>query len=328
MNFLTKYTTHLLSATCCLLLFTTAFTQNLVPNPSFESYFQCPTSSANFDSDVEDWYATKETPEYYNSCATNSSVSVPGNSFGFHNAATGIAYAGIVTYINTVNFTESIGVQLIDSLTIDEKYYISFKVALANNITSPSVYASDKIGVLFSTLPNSILNSTPINNFAHMYTDSIITDTANWVTISGQFVADSSYKYLSIGNFFDKNNTDTFTIINDYYDPYEAYYYIDDVCVSLDSLICKQQVGIKEEEQGETTFSIYPNPITDFLQIEQTKFWQYDITITNILGQKLYEEKNVTDVDKMINMTAYTEGILLITIQTLNQSINYKFLKL
>lgn len=54
-----------------LLTSTLIFSQNLVPNPSFESMNYCPVGIANPEA-VSSWYnPNKSTPEYYNSCATH-----------------------------------------------------------------------------------------------------------------------------------------------------------------------------------------------------------------------------------------------------------------
>ena len=72
--------------------------------------------------------------------------------------------------------------------------------------------ASNKLGAKFSTVSYSYSNPIQINNFAHVYSDSVIKDTTSWTLIKGEFTADSAYQYISIGNFFDDINTDTITI--------------------------------------------------------------------------------------------------------------------
>jgi len=113
---------------------------------------------------------------------------------------------------------------------------VRIKVSSANKIGQRC--ATNKTGVLFSTVPYSYSNPPPRNNFAHIYTDSIITDTAGWTTISGTFVADSAYEYIIIGNFFDNSHTDT--LLFDSLTFCVPYYYIDDVCVAIDSNNCSQ----------------------------------------------------------------------------------------
>lgn len=139
-------------------------------------------------------------------------------------------YCGFYTYSAADTLMrEFIGAELVSPLDSGQKYYISFKVSQAELVNC----SSNKIGVLFTT---SITNPFPVHkNFAHFYTDSIITDTSSWSLLSGSFLADSSYRYIIIGNFF--NNTSTDTIMHGSFGC-GPYYYIDDICVSIDSLTC------------------------------------------------------------------------------------------
>src|SRR5687768_16803403 len=70
------------------------FGQNLVPNPSFEDYDTCPEFLSQINYAIG-WGSSRQTPEYYNSCAIPFTVaSVPHNYFGSQYPASGNAYAG------------------------------------------------------------------------------------------------------------------------------------------------------------------------------------------------------------------------------------------
>src|SRR5690606_25932355 len=56
--------------------------QNLVPNPSFEEYLECPYSTAEFHSEVVDWYSFAVTRDYFHSCKNELS----GNAGVLENA--------------------------------------------------------------------------------------------------------------------------------------------------------------------------------------------------------------------------------------------------
>ena len=62
------------------------------------------------------------------------------------------------------------------------------------------------------------------------YGNPVITDTLNWIKVSGIYIAQGGEKYITIGNFFDNAHTyeDTLNAQSQYI---EAYYYIDDVSV-------------------------------------------------------------------------------------------------
>ncbi len=203
--------------------------ENLVPNPSFEEYSDCPTSHSQINKAVG-WDTHLHSEEFYHSCA--SFYTIPQNPLGNQCPVTGIGYSGLIAYNPLGVLQESFGRQLSNSIQIGQKYYVSMKVSLAEWSGS----ASDKLGILFSTINYNDTMPPPINNFAHIYTEFIISDTLEWTTISGVFIADSAYQYISIGTFFDDANIDTI-VFNPNKDG-TTYYFIDDICVSTDSIVC------------------------------------------------------------------------------------------
>ncbi len=302
---------------------------NLVINPSFEDTVNCPTATDQVYNSVGWTNYSDQSPDYFNTCTSNSDVSIPNNWGGYQQPASGNAYCAVSAFFpNTPNKREIIGSTLSGSLSIGTIYYFSMKVNLSVNPASYPTYACNKLGMRVSTVPFSVLSPAPINNFAHVSTDFIITDTTNWTTIFGSFVADSAYNYIAIGNFFDDSNTDTIKMAVGTPPFIFAYYFIDDVCLSSDSAFAANYVYTAiQEEQLNYNFNIYPNPITDYFQINQTFIKPYDLIIYNALGQLLYQEKNITATNKTIDATAFTKGLLLINIKSGNQSINYKLLK-
>lgn len=311
---------------------TITYSQNLVPNPSFEDTLGCP-----FNEDISQslgWSSYGTSPELYHTCAQNI-WNVPNSYLGYQNAATGNAFAGIVVYQKSgaVESREFLGRKLSQNLTIGQKYYTSFKVNLPKKDTSIQntndglVFACNKLGVLFSTVSYSEFNLPPINNFSHTYTDSIITDTANWVLVTGSFIADSNYSDIIVGVFFDTNNIDTIRLFKPLFDVF-AYYFIDDICVSSDSLTCSQTVSVNEMKIDLSPFNIKPNPVTNyFILNNNTLNNPYDISVYNTLGQKLLEENNITDNTKTFYLNQFNNGLLLINLKTKNQNFYYKLLK-
>ena len=307
------------------MLFTIAvngIAQNLVPNPSFEDTVSCPFSSGEMVK-ATGWTSFCGTPDYFNSC-NQFDWGVPNNIFGYQQAATGDAYAGFATYSSDSPDSREFPVCIFSvPLNIGTKYYVSFKVALSLNSLSLTNYASNNIGAAVTTggyTCNSIITNNP-----PVFNSSIITDSLNWTTISGSFVADSAYTHLSIGNFFDDANTDTLKFFNDFSD--NAYYYLDDVCVSTDSLTCNQSVGINETFLKQP-FNIFPNPVTDYIRIDYVLYNKpYDIAIYSVTGQLLFEEKNVANQNKKIGTAQFGNGLLLIRIKSNNQTFTYKLIK-
>lgn len=232
--------------------------QNLIPNPSFENAEDCPFGISDIQA-AANWFSpTNTTPDYYNNCnnATNGVVGVPTNSLGYQPAHTGNAYAGfLLPQWHTGGgdahiWCEYLSTVLTQQLIAGHKYYVSFYVNHANAVNyieqQYNVVATDKIGVLFTdTAINAYL--PPLNpgqalNLQPDFTSQpgwFITDTANWVKIQGFYTASGGEQYITIGRFHSPNVLqDSITYQMMYaYDSVntvdnEAYYYIDDVCVT------------------------------------------------------------------------------------------------
>ncbi|MGE0560375.1 MAG: T9SS type A sorting domain-containing protein [Flavobacteriales bacterium] len=309
----------------CSLLINKGLAQNLVPNPSFEDTVSCPTTLADLSATTFWTAPTQGSADYFNACGSGD-ANVPNNIFGTQSALTGNAYVGIGVYdtFDTYSYREYIQVQMQQNLISGQKYWVSFYVSLADL----NDYAIQEIGAYFSPVQindNSIdttLSFTPQIEF----NDSVITDKVNWTKISGSFTATGNENYVIIGNF-NRKQTTTATQVGSTNTDY-SYYYIDDVCVSVDSLTCANPVGVSEINLDNSLFTIYPNPVNDYLTVNQSFDEPYDLLIYNTLGQQLFEEKNITSNNKTINTTSFTKGILFITIKSKNQNIYYKLLKL
>ena len=266
--------------------------QNLVPNSSFEEYSNCPgyfSNPTNEDTEVNiaiSWSSYRYSPNYLNSCCPkNEFYSIPQNSFGYQFAATGNGYCGIYTFSKSYqDYREIFGCKLLSPLVIGETYFVSFKVNAASSDNGIHLYTNN-LGIKFSTVPfETFEHPIAVNNFAHINSDIIIIDTTNWLTIQGSFVADSTYQYLALGNFFDDahtkigfdNSTETKLL---------AYYYVDDVKVSTD----------KNEAWTDTLFvlagitdpwTIFPNPVSVELTVSAAIPTQ-KIEIYSVIGQEL-----------------------------------------
>lgn len=316
-----------------IILFTMAVNghaQNLVPNPSFEDTAYCVIGSSQIQAALG-WESYADSPDYFHSCSSNSDVSVPNNWGGYQQPASGNAYCALGTYFSSSlpNAREFIGGNLSAPLSVGMKYFVSFKVNLSISSTIWVNCATDNIGVGFSTVPyHWSTNPLSVTNNPKVYSNSIITDTLNWVQIFGSFVADSAYQYIVLGNLFDDSNTDTLIIDSGTTSNCNAYYFIDDVCVSTDSSFAANYVytGV-EEEQLNDNFNIYPNPATDFFSISNSSNQSYNLTIYNTIGQLLLEETNINETSKKINTTNFNSNLLFISIKSNKQSINYKLLK-
>jgi hypothetical protein len=296
---------------------------NLVPNPSFEDTVSCPDGLDQLIN-VVGWYSAGGSPDYFNSCANASSpVSVPENIFGFQSPKFGNAYTGFWAKAASFMYREYIGIQLNSNLQLGQKYFITLNLCLSTNPTSIDFCGVNKIGVLFSTA-NFI--SSPLNNYCHFYSDSIITDTSNWITIKGSFIADSLYLYMYMGNFFHDTLIDSIQITGT---ECLAYYFLDDVCVSLDSTICDLYVSSKILENPHVkSFAIFHNPVSDVLTIESNQYTILNrISIYDMFGALLYIKNDFISSIEHIPISNINSGLYIVQVEYGNKIFNYKILK-
>lgn len=301
--------------------------QNLVPNPSFEDYNTCPYDLDYIENAIG-WLSTRSSPNYFNSCAefvTNNSASVPCNVFGCQYPASGNCYAGFYAKSESSGYREYLGSLLIDTLQVGTIYYVSFKINLSSYPFTRNYCGVNNIGALFSTKQYSDNFPAPENNYAHVFTQGIIIDTLNWIDIKGSFIADSAYSFISIGNFFNDINTDTIQVAGT---SCQAYYFVDDVCVSTDSSYCYNYTYTKVENRVADGILIYPNPATDYINIDLIGYAEpCYIYIYDELGNKTYSQHTFGGRIEHIPIDSIAAGAYFCQIVSKNKTSHFKVIK-
>jgi gliding motility-associated-like protein len=216
--------------------------QNLVMNPSFEEYYQCPTGIANIEdckhvfnpmcaNSQSVWCISS--PDYFNACASiNSNANVPNTFTGYQIAKDGQAYVG---FAGATFYREYIQIKLSESLVHGNTYPFSFYMNLANysNITT------NQVGLKF--VMDSVIYS---QNYlwqimsADWVSNEYITDTAGWQLLQGEYVAKGGEQWVIVGNFYPDTLFPSI-IVNSMADPsWLNYYYmyVDDFSVSTKPL--------------------------------------------------------------------------------------------
>ena len=291
--------------------------QNLVPNPDFEDTIVCPIGPTCINC-ATNWGSCKGSPDYFNVCAPSclppqTCSGIPNNYAGTQNAYSGNAYAGILTASFGAQNREILIVQLTETLDIGKKYYLSWYVS--RSYSDACHGASNNFGFRFSTVEFDPFNEVPIDNFSHYRDTTIITDTTNWTRIEGSFIADSSYRFLMLGNFYDDSNTDTLDMRPTTAPWNHAYYYVDQVCVTPDSGNCTlfNSVNLNKPENK---FLIYPNPFNSGINIQSSlnevcEFIIYDLTGREIISKRVFHN----DYFSLENME---QGIYLYVVKNKN----------
>jgi len=228
--------------------------QNLAPNPSFEEYNNCITSSTpgmgyyGFpEPTVKAWaLPTDGSTDYFNSCVDTAtdgilSVSTPRSVFGYQVARTGNAYIGGILANDDPywgDYREYAESKLLDSLRSGHRYFVSYWVNPAD-----SMYVrinTDQFGAYFAS--TSYLDATsrivlPLVPQVSSPVGYVYRDKENWEEVSGTFTATGGEQYIILGTFapyteltIDSSEVPVWIWDLDWL-PKWAYYFLDDVCV-------------------------------------------------------------------------------------------------
>jgi type IX secretion system substrate protein len=286
-----------------LALSTVCYAQNIVLNYSFEAADSCPTyingGSYGFTLGCVGWgQATAGHPDYFNACDTAAAsigrsypwVGVPNNYLGKQRAYDGKAYMGINTYGEILTHYKEYLLTTIPALQKDTTYKVSIEVSLSDSCE----YATNGLGVLFTTYgsPDEYSKETlPVTPQIDYTSYGIISDTVNWITLSGSFVADSAYTYMIIGGFKDAGEMKVEAVNDSPANVHKnAYYYVDAVVVAKLST-----TGIINVNNINDVH-IYPNPFIDYtiLQFSNPVSADHALALLNAQGQIVQQMEHIT----------------------------------
>jgi gliding motility-associated-like protein len=230
----------------CWHLAASAQVQNLVPNPGFETYAQCPYESEQLHFAVPWKNATQDPSNFYHACSSNpvsgvpsgggvtSSYKWPRNGEGhviirnfsnaYRNAIDPSTGNGIAEYIIT---------PLLKPLEQGQAYYLEFFVSPNVWINRPNYGYTDAIGLSLTdtSIYREIFRSDPLPLSPAIENRGVlITDTAGWTRISGCYTAKGGERYATIGNF--RSLAETMLVFEGAPSfRYVQYSYIDDVFI-------------------------------------------------------------------------------------------------
>lgn len=304
---------------------------NLVPNPSFEIQDTCP-NSVSYPGNQQilhaiPWFTpTVASPDLFDSCASLASfVNVPYTEMGFSYTHTGHGMAGIILMdgdgfaASSTIYREYIMVRLQSPLLNGQKYYLTYYVKLADS----STFASNKIGVLFCDTIYKNSDDT-INRIPQICTQSFITNKTNWTKLNGSYIANGTEKFMCIGNFKHPFTNDTLFLggSRQYTGTNIPYYYIDDICLSSDSVYCD---GLYDsiEQIDKPSLLFYPNPVANVLTIENCDF-DSKFRFFNAYGIEIHVDRFANHFD----FSKISEGpYIMLYITKENRLYNYKLIK-
>ena len=195
------------------------FSQNMVPDSSFEDYRRLPVKKNNSISCTKNWVSPSEggAGDYYHELSPWW-TGVPGNIFGRQKPSTGKAYGGLCL---RRKFCEYMSTKLIDTLKAGQEYRVEFYVCRAER----SIGKVKELGIHFSKgillgLPGSGVDFVPSIEFIEK---KGFKNKRKWVKYSAVYTAEGFETSLMIGHFRNKN-TKRFKGW--------SHYYFDDISVT------------------------------------------------------------------------------------------------
>lgn len=191
-------------------LTSTLFSQNLVPNPSFENHKTRPIKTLldyELDSLLNDWTSpTKASPDFYVSLDDTSTIDNYTNINLFRQRAfDGNVFVGLLLQIyfgefislEHINYREYIQAKLDKPMKKGLKYYVSMYYKLSER----STYAIDGLGIYFSN--DNISNNSYLLSYKPQISnmDGKILTNRQWSKLEGYFIPENKMNYITIGNF-------------------------------------------------------------------------------------------------------------------------------
>jgi OmpA-OmpF porin, OOP family len=265
-----------------LFIVSTVHSQNLIPNSDFETFTNCPSTFGSLPN-ATGWISPNTaTPDYFNTCGTFG-WGVPLNEMGWQQPHSGDGYVGLVIKSSGIILEERdyMQCQLLSPLSIGNTYTLTFFMSLSD---FQSQFSSSSFGALFSTVPVEKNDDFNLLQTPQMLNDPLNfpSDKVNWEMITMSFVADSSYQYMTIGNFNNDANTATMPAAGGNWP--RAYYYFDDIVLTI-------ATGLNDlNDQNQV--NVFPNPFSDNLFVELNNLTDaiiifYDVTGKIVLKQSL-----------------------------------------
>ncbi|MBL7950821.1 MAG: T9SS type A sorting domain-containing protein [Flavobacteriales bacterium] len=221
-------------------------------------------------------------------------------------------------------------VELLEPLVVGQTYYASFyaNAAFGGNAQYPQIWlATNNIGMLFTTQSRQwhwgdAYPSAP--NTSHIRRTTILSDTVGWNLVSGSFVADSAYRYVMLGNFFNNAQTDTlhFAAPNSVFPWYpRSYTLIDKVCVTSNPDGCDLGQGVAILPGAGVV--VYPNPATDQLYIRTAQGYQG--SVFDAVGRRLWSDTIATD-EVALEVGQWARGAYTLRLVGKGEQRSFKFL--
>lgn len=275
---------------------------NLVPNGDFEDTANCTNLWSYMASSP--WFSPNlATPDYFG-VLTQCGYSSQNNPLGFQLPHSGDAYIGLYYYLGSTR--DYLEIDLGSNLPGNHLYEISYYLSYGHDFK----YATNSFEACFSDtiVSNQNINDLRIecNAIELNPSQQPITDTVNWIKLTGTYLSNGNERYLTIGNF-SHDSLNMNILVNNSAGNGGAYYYVDDV-----SVIDLGPVGLNENSNAQ--YSIYPNPTSTIFNIKANKIIR-QISLYDMKGS-LMMNGNYGHREVEIDISKLHGGIYFVAIHT------------
>jgi hypothetical protein len=220
---------------------------NIVRNGGFEDFTQIPTYHGQINRAIgwgnlngcypidNECLYPYATPDFFHHAGF-----IPSAEYSYPlviDAYEGGGFAYLSTYAIAWEFYEYINTELENPMNVGDKYAVAFMVARGYPTDSILCWSeSNNLGVLFSTQKPFQQGSEHVHWLPQFNVSEIISH-PDWQLYTFDFTADSSYRFMTIGNFYPRSLTDTIAVniceitgINSYK---SSGYFIDNISVIM-----------------------------------------------------------------------------------------------
>lgn len=224
--------------------------QNLIKNPSFEEFAECPNALGTFDKHVRYWSTpTQGSTDYFNTCS--KVMGAPENFNGIQHPKFGNAYSGFYFYAPG-DYREYVQAQLSQTLHKGKEYHLEFYVSLAEG----SDFAVKDFGVVLSHKAVDVTTKKQLSkgklyqikgNRHQIFEVSHVEfhqDKSIWLKVTLDFMAKGFERFLILGNLRDNKSTKKVQTKRKETKK-GAYYYIDMVSLRMKGVDGMQVLDIE-----------------------------------------------------------------------------------
>ncbi len=241
----------------------TALAQNLIPNPGFETYEQCPPYPGQIHL-AAFWDApNNQTTDFFHQCAAlETGAGVPANLVGTQEPHEGGGYAGLRAWLPVIEGNPPYREYLTVGLKAPLQAGMEYELRAWLSVAETSSHYSDGIGFLFTSTPLPAQAIYPRPPQLRFPKGQAIEEVKAWLPFVAAYRAVGGERYLTIGNF----SPDTTMLrlpVN--FQPPTVYYYIDDLSLKacnppaqlytvVDTFLCESSPILLSAPKGAASY--------------------------------------------------------------------------